>query len=281
LGTTLKSVSGGTLNVADPTISTRLAISARLVGADEDGGHVQYADFLRFCNAMNDCLKRAESIVTGGQGARIHYRIVSLRDSSAGIELEAIRSKKGTDYRGAVRSLFLSTVVALQTGGSVDHRLTPDTLERFRELYKAPQKTKEIWIGGKKITTRYLANIEELLKPSFESEGSVTGILERLNVHDKNEFSLFPPLWSAVTCVFPEKLFEQVREAIKRNVTVFGKLMYPPDRPYPMKVHVERMEVHPPDDKLPTLRELRGIFKGCLEGKTATEFVRAIRDERD
>jgi len=260
--------------VTDPTIS------ARLVGADEDGGHVQYDDFLRFCSRMGVCLKRAESALTG-QDARIHYRIVSLRASSAGIELEAIRPKKGADYRSVVRNLFLGTVAAIQTGGAIDPRLTPEALEDFRALYKAPRKTKEIWIGGEQITSRYLANIDELLKPSFESEGSVTGILERLNVHEKNEFSLFPPLWGAVTCVFPPELFEQVRQAIKRNVTVFGKLMYPPDKPYPVKVQVKRLEVHPRDDELPTLRELRGVFRGCLEGKTSTEFVRAIRDERD
>jgi hypothetical protein len=260
--------------VTDPTID------ARLVGADEDGGHVQYDDFLRFCDVMSACLKRAESAVTG-QTARIHYRIVSLRDSSAGIGLEAIRPKKGADYRTEVLNLFKKTITTLQTEGKIDPRLTPEALEDFRKLYKAPRKTKEIWIIGKQITSRYLANIDEILKPALASEGSVTGILERLNVHNKNEFVLFPPLWGAVTCVFQDKMFEQVRAAIKRNVTVFGTLMYPPDKPYPTKVQVKSLEVHPPDDELPTLRELRGSFRGCLEGKTATDFVRAIRDDQD
>lgn len=260
--------------MADPTIS------ARLVGADEDGGHVQYDDFLRFCGMMGVCLRRVESAVTG-QDARIHYRIVGLRDSSAGIELAPIRLKKGTDYREAVQSLFLGTVMAIQTGGAIDPRLTPDVLECFRKLYKAPQKTKEMWIGGKQITSRYLANIEEILKPSLSSEGSVTGVLERLNVHDKNEFVLYPPIWGAIVCTFPEGLFEQVRSAIKRNVTVYGTLLYPPDKPYPAKVQVKSMEVHPPDDALSTLRELRGAFRDGLGGKSAVEFVRAIRDEQD
>jgi len=206
---------------------------------------------------------------------------VSLRDSSAGIGLEAIRPKKGADYRTEVLSLFKKTVATLQAGGAVDPRWTPEALEDFRALYKAPRKTKEIWIGGKQITSRYLANIDEILKPALASEGSVTGILERLNVHDKNEFVLYPPLWGAVTCAFPDELFEQVRAAIKRNVTVFGTLGYPPDKPYPAKVQVKSLEVHPPDDELPTLRELRGSFRGCLEGETATEFVRAIRDDQD
>ncbi len=35
------------------------------------------------------------------------------------------------------------------------------------------------------------------------------------------------------------------------------------------------------DDELPTLGQLRGAFSGCTEGKTAVEFVRAIRDGQD
>jgi hypothetical protein len=259
---------------------TNPIIDARLVGSDEDAGHVQYADFLRFFGVMSTCLKRAEAAVTS-QNARIHYRIVRLRDSSAALCLEAIRPRTGEDNRAAVLNLFKKTVADIQAGEKVDMRLSAEALEDFRELYKAPKKTKEIWIDGKQITSRYLANIDEILKSAFASEGSVTGVLERLNVHNKNEFVLYPPIWGAVTCTFPDEIFEQVRAAIKRSVTVYGTLMYPPDRAYPTKVHVKELEVHPPDDQLPALGDLRGSFRGCFGDKTTSEFIRAIRDESD
>lgn len=259
---------------------TQSTIDARLVGPDEDGGLVQFHVFRHFCDLMSLCLNRAEAVVTAESG-RIHYRIVSLQDSSAAIGLEAIRPKRGGDHRSEVVSLFKKTVRALQAGEAVDPRLTPGALRDFRRLYAELRHTKEVWIDGKQITSRYVANIDEILKPAINSEGSVTGFLERLNVHNKNEFVLYPPLWEAVICTFPEQMFEQVRAAIKRNVTVYGTLTHPQDKPYPAKVQVKSLEVHPPDDELPTLRELRGSFRGCTGGKSTSEFIRAIRDEQD
>jgi hypothetical protein len=260
--------------VADPVIN------ARLVGPDEDGGRVHFDDFCRFCDKMNLCLRRAEMVVTS-QSSRIHYRIDRLQDGSAAFDLAPLRPRKGPDYRAAVVVFFNSTVVAFQRGEPADERLGMEGLREFRSLYSDMKRTKEIWIAGERITSQYLANIDQKLRPAFTSEGFVTGVLERLNVHDKNEFILFPPEWGAVTCVFPEDLFEQVRAAIKRNVTVSGTLAYPPDKPHPVKVHVKEMEVHPPDKDLPTLRQLRGLFRGGTGGKTALEFLKSIRDEQD
>ena len=120
-----------------------------------------------------------------------------------------------------------------------------------------------------------------LVGPTLWSEGSVTGVVERLNVHDKNEFYLYPPLREAVVCTFPEDMFEQVRAAIKRNVTVNGTLSYASDNAFPTKVRVKSLEVHPPNDQLPTMRDLSGSFKDAFGGKTAVEFLRTIRDECD
>jgi hypothetical protein len=259
---------------------TNPTIDARLVGADEDGGYVQFDVFRRFCHVMSVCLRRAEAVVTAYRG-RIRYRVSDLRASSAAIALEAVRPKKGPDSRVEVVNFFKETVAALQSGSKIDGRLTPEGLKDFRELYAGVKRIKEVWIGGRQITSRYVANIDEILKPALVSEGSVIGWLERLNVHEKNEFVLYPPLWEAVVCTFPDEMFEQVRSAVKRNVTVRGTLTYPPDRPYPTKVRVKGLEVHPPDEELPTLRQLRGLFRGCTGDKTATEYVRAIRDEHD
>jgi hypothetical protein len=259
-------------NVANPSIE------ARLVGTDEDAGYVQFDDFRHFCDAMSVCLHRAEKVVAG-DGGQIRYRVKELQCGSAIIGLEALRRKKGQDVRTAVVRFFKDTVAAIQSGRSIDSRLTAEGLSEFRKLYTVVKRAKEVWIAGKLITSRYLANIDEILRPALVSEGTVRGRIERLNVHEKNEFVLYTPLWEGVICEFPEDLFEQVREAIKRNVTVTGKLAYLLDKPYPTRVHVRDLEVLPEDDELPTLSQLRGMFQNCTEGKTAIEFVRAIRDE--
>jgi hypothetical protein len=262
------------LTVADTTVGVKL------VGLDADGGSVQFDDFRHFCNTLNSCLRKCETAVTS-ERERIRYRITGLADGSARLKLQPMRPKNGQDRRREVVNLFKRTVADIQAGRRPDPRLGTSALKDFKELYSGPKRTKEVWIEGEQLTSHYAANIDDLLRPILASEGTVTGILERLNVHNKNEFVLYPAIGNPVACVFPDELFEQIRLAVKRNVTVYGTVSYPPDGAHAEKVQVKELEFHPPDSELPTLGQLRGAFRGCTEGKTATEFVRAIRDEQN
>ena len=42
---------------------------------------------------------------------------------------------------------------------------------------------------------------------------------------------------------------------------------------------VEKLEVHPPDKKLPRLADLKGISPKCTGTMSSVDFVRALRDE--
>jgi hypothetical protein len=256
------------------------AINIRLVGSDEDASLVQFGDFNAFCGKLTKCLRRSEAVVTHEAG-RLRFRIAGLHSSSAAMKLEPIRPKKGPDRRVEIVRLFKETVSHLQAGVPVDPRWTGEDLKEFRGLFTSLKNTKEVWIEGVQVTAQYLANVDNILGSSISSKGSVSGFLEALNVHTSNRFVLYPPILdSRVICYFPESMFEQVRAAIKRNVTVTGLLFYQPDRPFPEKVQVEALEVHPPDSELPTLDQLRGVFGGCTGGKSAVEFVRGIRDKQ-
>jgi hypothetical protein len=255
-------------------------VSVKLVGPDEDAGSVHFDDFRHFCNTLDSCLKKSEAAVTA-EPERIRYRVSGLADGSAVVELQPIRPKKGPDRRREVVTFFKKAVADLRAGRRPDPRLNADALKDFKDLYSGLKRTKEVWIDGEQLTSRYVANIDDYLKPALASEGRVTGILERLNVHNKNEFILYPAIGRPVACVFPDELFEQIRLAVKRNVTVYGTVFYPPDGPHPDKVQVKELEIHPPDAELPTLGQLRGAFRGCFGDKTTPEFVRMIRDEQD
>src|SRR5260370_42563342 len=86
------------------------------------------------------------------------------------------------------------------------------------------------------------------------SVGTVKGRLERLNLHNRNEFVIYPPVPGVqVTCLFPEELFSQVQAAIKQNITVSGRLVFRPGSAFPERVHVRRIEIHPAAEKLPQL----------------------------
>ena len=191
-----------------------LHIKARLVGPDEDGGLVHFDDFLRFCRTLNACLRRSELAVRVESG-RLHYRLSQLDRGSAVIELEPLRPKKGRDQRHEVLEFFKNTLADLREHRRPDRRLDTAGLEDFKELYVGLKHTKEVWIDGTQLTSRYVANIDDLLKPVRAAEGSVTGFLERLNVHNTNEFVLFPVLGGSVVCSFTDDLFERVLAAVK------------------------------------------------------------------
>lgn len=255
-------------------------ITVRLVGADEDNGVVRFDDFREFCDHLAQCLRKSEAVVSSKR-PRIPYRIRSLQSGSACVTLEALPPPNGQDHRKETLSLFRGTVASLQEGQAIDHRLDRDAIETYRRLISPLRaNTKEVWIGQSQLTTQFEANIERILGTSVPSEGSVSGVLERVNVHNKREFVLYAPIPGySIRCVFPDELFDQVRTAIKGHVTVWGKMYFRQDKPFPDMVHVKQMELHPPDDTLPTLGSLRGFAPDCSGGMESVEYVRGIRDE--
>jgi hypothetical protein len=262
-----------------------VTVTVRLVGPDEEGGAVRFEDFRTFCDKMAECLRRSEETVTH-QAGKIRYRLVDLHGGSAVMTLEAVAPKQSRttkpDRRADVLAFFKHTVAALEVSTNHDPKLTLDDLIAFRDLRARLRRTKEVWVDQTQITFQYVANIDKILGAPIRSKGSVSGFLEGLNVHQKNEFILYPPIPGyRIVCSFPEEMFELVRSALKRNVTAIGTLFHHPDRPFPDRVHVDQLEVHPPNDQLPTLRDLGGSFSGCTGGRSAVDFVRALRNEQE
>jgi hypothetical protein len=109
--------------------------------------------------------------------------------------------------------------------------------------------------------------------------GAVKGRLERLNLHDHNEFTLYPPIPGySITCEFPEELFDKVHLAIRRSVTVYGKLTFKQKGPYPERVVVHSLEIHPVDSELPSLQSLRGLLLDPTNGVKTADLNGASRN---
>jgi hypothetical protein len=256
-------------------------IELEMVGSDQDG-LVYFGDFRAFCAAVADCLRRSEVIVTGGKG-QMAYRVAKLEIGSAKMTLEAVRTEKarGRDKRIPVVAFFRRTVTAIQAGRKVDGRLGVEDLQAFKKLARPLHgRSKAVRIDDTVLTAAFEANADRILGDTLPSDGFVTGRLEKINVHERNEFVLFPPIQGySILCRFHDRDLNQVRDAIKRTVTVSGKMHYAPDSPFPRLVDVRTMDIHPTDDQLPTLSELRGIGAGCTGELTAVEYVRSLRNE--
>lgn len=255
-------------------------LKVRLVGNDEDDGIVRFDDFRNFCDNLAKCLRKSESLVST-KPASIGYRLASLETASASVTLEALPPMNGRDYRDEVLSLFRDTVSNLEGGMPVDPRVDRDALEAFRDLVTPLHRsTKEVWIENSRLTAHFEASIQRILGASIASEGAVSGILEGINVHNRTEFVLYPPIpGNRIRCSFPEELFDAVIHAIRRNVTVWGTLYHDKDKAFPHMVQVKRMETHPRDTDLPTLESLKGLAPGCTGGIESVAYVRSMRDD--
>ncbi len=257
-------------------------LTFRIVGSDLDDGAVSFDDFVAFCGNVTRCLKSVEHVAVGATN-HVRFRIADLEYGSALIALAPVPTSKGTrsDCR-TVTSLFRKTVSALGKGQAVDKRFRTDDLKRFRELASPLERhAKEVWVGRTKISGKFTENIDRLLDAGIPSKGEVAGRLERLDVHGRHQFELFPPLGGKVTCEFEPKLLAKVLKAVTRQVNVVGTLKFANHEPYPQRVRVTAMELRPHDDELPTLASLRGLAPDCTDGDDSVSFVRAMRDEQD
>lgn len=111
---------------------------------------------------------------------------------------------------------------------------------------------------------------------------SIDGKLEEINIHNEaNTFKIYSslPRTPPVACKFEKDLLETAQGALGRFVSVWGECTYRPDQAFPYKIDVQEMEVFPPSEELPSLRDLYGIAPNMTGGKTPEQFVREIRDE--
>jgi hypothetical protein len=254
---------------------TGAQLTMRLIGLKKNDGRVRLADFRTFCDHLTACLNRLADKVIGGHA---EYDITGLATGSAVME---IGPNPETFMAGAATlECFRDTVSALQDDRPVHPKLDDDDLHLFRRLGSQVGRSLDgLELGSKQITTQYVANIDKRLAKPVTAIGTLKGVLERINVHNTTEFYIYPPLADrGVPCRFPEELVELVRKALKRNVTVSGKLHYLPDSAFPQSVDAEAIEIHPRDCDLPTLIDLKGIAPDSTGGMPVLDYLRSTSE---
>lgn len=256
-------------------------ITFKLVGSDDDRGHVAFAEFVKFCESVERCLRRSEAIVTGDERSEIVYRVADLKCASATIVLEATRPDKGSDSRKEVLGFFRNAVSGIEEG-NIDPRINIDDLHAFREIASPLHKAgaAKVVIGRLRLSEAYKQNIDKLLSSGIATQGCLTGKVEKVNLHNRNEFVLYPVAGSqSVTCVFSEELWEQVKSSLRGTASVIGTLFYREGSTHPHRAHVTGIEIHPSDDKLPTLHDVAALGRWGTDGLSSVDFVRSLRDE--
>jgi hypothetical protein len=258
----------------------RPELKARLEVPEDRGREIQFDDLTKLCDRLKECLRATESSITEDV-PRARYKLTELELGSVDIALAPAERGQLTDVAASTIGLFNRSVAAINAGKGVDDRLTRVALQAYKKLAETFLRRKStVSIAGIQITTRFVANIEELLGRYFMSEGSVKGRIERLNIHNKNECALYSPIHDrGIECSFDTETFPEVHAALGKNSTVLGKLKFSGRSALPEHIHITSVQIHPDDDELPTLGSLRGFLgASALGGMSTTEFLSSMRN---
>lgn len=247
-------------------------LQIRLQG--EDSGPVDFADFRTVCDDLSDCLHAIQR-ATSPEARRPKLQIADLSAGSAAISL-----RPASNADSVVVARFVDAVAALQLSKPLATWLDTDSLRKLRKLADVLRRhTKGLWVQGIEITSQFTANIDAILGTETVSVGSATGTLDTVNVHNRNEFALYPRIGPRIKCTFRDELLDAVRAGIKCTVTVTGQLTFAGKSAFPHRVIVQKMTVHRPASELPTLMSLRGIAPNLTGDQETAQFLRELRDE--
>lgn len=270
-----------------PSVARRITI--QFVGAEDKHGDVRLADFIDQLRTIRTALHERERMVSHSDQPQIEYKIVDLHHSNATVVLEAVPLNGALDgarsYVDKVVNGFSEELRTIKREGKIVDEPDIDRLQAYSRIGERRDNliaTIRVTVGRKAVTIdrKFKENVSKILGPDELIDGSVSGMLEAINIHNTNRFTLYPTIGpKKIAGTFDNSLRAQVKQGIGSFVTIAGKLRYKQWSSFPHGVIAEEIDVHEPNSELPKLSELKGAFAGVTNGKNSIEFVAQIRDE--
>ena len=261
-------------------------ISFQMRGKAEDNGNVRLEQFISQLATIKEALEEVERLVSPANSKSVYFRVANLTHSSpATVVLEAVPLDKSITKAPPVINKFFDGVYQIQQSQAL-----PDfdfaamqALKKMTSSLSGNISELVIGYGENRLSldTPLAKKIDEILGPDEFENGSVTGIVKKVNLQtDPNTFTIYSISGKVETpCVFSNNLRDTVKAALGRPVTVYGIFKYKPRTRYPYKMEASEIELHPLEEHVPNLSDLRGIAPAALGGKSTEEFIWKIRNE--
>lgn len=261
-------------------------IIIRLKGVREDDEHVRLSDFVNQLHSLGDALTQVDYLVTGAEKKSIYFRVVDLKHSSpATVVIEPVPFLGEPDRTATIVSRFFSSIKQIQESQDVPLGVGRPLLEALRGLSVGLRKNiRELVISTDdqsiEIDRMLEAKIAKILETEEIAEGSISGVLETINVHNKaNKFVIYPSVGpKKITCHFPDSLIGQAVASITKYIRVTGKFYYLKGDSFPHAVEVSEIQLLADPENLPSLGELRGVAPDATGDMDSVAFIRKIRN---
>jgi|SRR5215213_7908717 len=232
-----------------------------------DGRRITADRFRRAVDAFFDLVNEVATAVTG-ESKTIDW-IVSVKPGSIDLAASGEPRKPSAPVTPVTR-----VVHAVYSGFQELAKKAPERPEYFSDT--ALEKTRELirLQDGKGVSTvqirrsrnrvtlnqKVLINIERLLGGSLAEIGAIEGKLEMVSFHGGFQAGVWESLTNRmVRCNVPSRLEPQVMTALKKRVSITGRIRYRPSGE-PVSIDVEGVEIFPDASKLPTADEVYGIL---------------------
>lgn len=263
-------------------------ITIQLVGVLSDKEDVRLNDFIEQLKTIKRALREAELGLSGQQEATLDYKIVDLRHNSpATVVLEAIEVRPPfmPRLRERVVSDFTNELRLIKNKKTLLYAPDMQRLSAYQDIGAQPNSNiTKVRIGSARtlvtIDDRFQRNLNEIVGPDEFAAGSISGMLEAINLHNTNKFTIYPTIGPRkLSGTFDPNLRNKIKEGIGAYVTVRGTLRYKAWSPFPHGVRAEDIDVHEPESELPKLADLRGAFAGVTGDLNSAEFIDQLRNE--
>lgn len=261
-------------------------IILRLVGLESEEGHFRLNAFMQQLQQLSAVLKEADLMVSQEDKPTAYYRIVTLKHSSpAEIGIIPIPFRKEKNYTEAIRTIIPKELSSLKEQGTVSEGVSGSFLEALKELISPIGKyfkEAELISDGYNINLDkpLIAHINLLLSKEISCHGSMQGYLEVINLHNKNEFWIFPIVGpKKLICEFPKDQREKAKMGLEKIVLVTGEMFYRMNESFPYRIKVQDIDVYPDEDDLPHLIDLKGMAPNATGEMASEDFVRKLRAE--
>jgi hypothetical protein len=263
-------------------------ITVEMEGSDADGGDVRLSEFIDELNAVQSALRHTQQWVTPDPSP-VSYRVIELSHSSPSRVTIGIiaRTPVHSDTPRIISRRFAYALQTVRRKHRYSQNVDPQVLESFtRVTLPLDKNMKSIKVlrnqeSAIRIDRQFALNLKEILMNEYEEMDEIVGTIEALNIHDKAQFHIYPPIGPAkILCRAPVSLRTEVSNNAGKKVAVGGWAMYRKDAPFPHTIRVESITPLPSDDELPRLSDLHGIAPDATKGANPEDFVRGLRDAR-
>lgn len=250
---------------------------------------VPLQDFIGALQNFLGLLRDVDSTVANDKQGSVIWEVVSLKQNSPPIVgvTPLLRPEKQD----------MSEVVAIQVMDNIErlnHGGEPTKYMSFAGLTKIERLAlKSRTLGDHEVFTTAngqparssiiaeptLERVQQITGVSYSGYGSVSGRLEAISVHQRNEFRVWDDTTAKpVKCAFELNQEPKIINLFHKRVRVFGNLASNVNG-IPIRIQVEDIEELPAASTLPTIKEMSGLVDNFTEGKPLKKYLEELSDE--